>query len=594
MTFIKPDPEILQEEQEDLIMSYLNADYLSTDTPLSPPSSTSSSSETTGSPEKHSVDDFMLDINTDFLGSDQHAWTTNNTNDLFNPCLPQQHHPSDLLNAFPFFLPTMDVANAQFIQPLPVAPATTTHVAATEQPKKRRGRKKRDTTAPAPCVPQPSLLAPKPLAPRPDVQIKQEPMVIDVSSSGSSSPLAGPTNTINETVAISQLEPQQQQQKQMTPPPSAAPAAASQPTSIEAQKQAQIQKRQERLIKNRAAALLSRKRKREHLSLLEEEKQNLLMENETLVHKVGTLESRIQSLEKENMELKEKLEQTQPVNNSNTVIHIGNNKRNLIHNGQKPSKATGVVFMIILFSFALFTLPSRTSDRLTVGGSSVLSKKQFPLIGSTSSDEMDYSVEQFCQQHAEYCDEAMETTTSTSDAPTTSDINSTDLVLIDSVRPRDLQTWINHKLDVSGDSEDNDKKLISWFPNNANEKSPDAKDSNDGHVYLYSKEFSQLASMHSTQSQSKDKSPPTISLVSPYNQTATTQDSYLQIDVQVLRSQVIKGQLMSLQQYGSASTALLDGMKKDLISSNVTRSNKKEDYIVKREKRTKKISRVII
>ncbi|EPB82043.1 hypothetical protein HMPREF1544_11208 [Mucor circinelloides 1006PhL] len=594
MTFIKPDPEILQEEQEDLIMSYLNADYLSTDTPLSPPSSTSSSSETTGSPEKHSVDDFMLDINTDFLGSDQHAWTTNNTNDLFNPCLPQQHHPSDLLNAFPFFLPSMDVANAQFIQPLPITSATT--IVANEQPKKRRGRKKRDTTAPAPCVPQPSLLAPKPLAPRPDVQIKQEPMAIDVSSSSSSSPLAGPTSTVNETVAISQLEPQQQQLQQQqqqqqqqttTPPPS-----TSQPTSIEAQKQAQIQKRQERLIKNRAAALLSRKRKREHLSLLEEEKQNLLMENETLVHKVGTLENRIQSLEKENMELKEKLEQTQSVNSSNTVIHIGNNKRNLINNGQKPSKATGVVFMIILFSFALFTLPSRTSDRLTVGGSSVLSKKQFPLIGSTSSDDMDYSVEQFCQQHAEYCDEAMETTTSTSDA-STSDINSTDLVLIDSVRPRDLQTWINHKLDVSGDSADNDKKLISWFPNNANEKS-DTKDSNDGHVYLYSKEFSQLASMHSSQSQSKDKSPPTISLVSPYNQTAAIQDSYLQIDVQVLRSQVIKGQLMSLQQYGSASTALLDGMKKDLISSNVTRSNKKENLIVKREKRTKKISRVII
>jgi len=307
MTFIKPDPEILQEEQEDLIMSYLNADYLSTDTPLSPPSSTSSSSETTGSPEKHSVDDFMLDINTDFLGSDQHAWTTNNT-------------------------------------------TSATTIVANEQPKKRRGRKKRDTTAPAPCVPQPSLLAPKPLAPRPDVQIKQEPMAIDVSSSSSSSPLAGPTSTVNETVAISQLEPQQQQLQQQqqqqqqqttTPPPS-----TSQPTSIEAQKQAQIQKRQERLIKNRAAALLSRKRKREHLSLLEEEKQNLLMENETRGHKVGTLENRIQSLEKENMELKEKLEQTQSVNSSNTVIHIGNNKRNLINNGQKPSKATGVVFMV--------------------------------------------------------------------------------------------------------------------------------------------------------------------------------------------------------------------------------------------------------
>ncbi|CEP15857.1 hypothetical protein [Parasitella parasitica] len=597
MTFIKTDPDILQEEQEDLIMSYLNADYLSTDTtPLSPPSSTSSSSETTGSPEKHTVDDFMLDIHTDFLAGDQQAWTTNNTNSLFNPCLPQQHHhPSDLLNAFPFFLPALDVANAQFIQPLPVTSSPSSSVAASEQPKKRRGRKKRDATAPASCVPQPSLLAPKPLAPRPDVQIKQEPMAIDLSSAA---PLAGPTIKVNETATISQLEPQQQEQQQQQQEQQQMTTATTTTTatSIEAQKQAQIQKRQERLIKNRAAALLSRKRKREHLSLLEEEKQSLLLENETLTHKVDALESRIQLLEKENKDLKDRLEQNQAVNSSNTVIPIGNSKKSLIPNGQKPSKATGVVFMIILFSFALFTLPSRTSDRLTVGGSSVLSKKQFPLIGSSSSEDMDYSVEQFCQQHAEYCEENREEAVSPTAAAgaRTSDNSSTDLVLIDSVRPRDLQTWINHKLDVSNEGQDNsDNKLISWFPSNANDK-PASKDLNDGHVYLYSKEFSQLASMHSSQSLSTDKSPPTISLVSPYNQTAATQDSYLQIDVQVLRSQVIKGQLMSLQQYGAASTALLDGMKKDLIVSNVTRPNKKEDLLVKREKRSKKISRVII
>ncbi|KAI8639602.1 hypothetical protein BD408DRAFT_484737 [Parasitella parasitica] len=575
MTFIKTEPDVLQEEQEDLIMSYLNADYLSADTPLSPPSSTSSSSETTGSPEKNSVDDFMLDIHTDFLANDQQAWATNNTNGLFNPCLPQQHHSSDLLNAFPFFLPSMDVANTQFIQPLPVTSSPSN--VANELPKKRRGRKKRDTTAPALCVQQASLLAPKPLAPRPDVQIKQEPTAVDISSA---SPLAGPTTKVNETATISQLEPQQQNQ------------TAAAPTSIEAQKQAQIQKRQERLIKNRAAALLSRKRKREHLSLLEDEKQSLLMENETLAHKVDALESRIQSLEQENKDLRERLEHTQSVNNSsNTVIHIGSNKKSLVQNGQKPSKATGVVFMIILFSFALFTLPSRTSDRLTVGGSSVLSKKQLPLIGSSSSDDMDYSIERLCQQHAEYCDESME---AASPAAAPSENSSTDLVLIDSVRPRDLQTWINHKLDVSNKSHDSDNKLVSWLPNNANDR-PGSKDSNDGHVYLYSKEFSQLASMHSTQTLSRDKSPPTISLISPYNQTAAAaQDSYLQIDVQVLRSQVIKGQLMSLQQYGAASTALLDGMKRDLISSNVTRPNKKEDMLVKREKRSKKISRVVI
>lgn len=49
-------------------------------------------------------------------------------------------------------------------------------------------------------------------------------------------------------------------------------------------------KRQERLIKNRAAALLSRKRKREHVNALEEENRRLLEENEALKSRIACLE----------------------------------------------------------------------------------------------------------------------------------------------------------------------------------------------------------------------------------------------------------------------------------------------------------------
>jgi hypothetical protein len=210
---------------------------------------------------------------------------------------------------------------------------------------------------------------------------------------------------------------------------------------------------------------------------------------------------------------------------------------------------------------------------------------------------MEYSVEQYCQQHSEYCDDSM---LITKENINLEQENTTDLVLIDSVRPRDLQTWINHKLDTSSssDSAQNSNKLVSWFDTPMNNNNAEM---NDGHVNLYSKEFSQLASLYKPQGDHGQNSAPTISLFSPYNQTADSQDqcdSYLQIDVQVLRSTVIKGQLMSLQQYGSASTALLDGMKKDLIAhhNNVTRSNRKREHetIVKREKRAKKLSRVII
>jgi hypothetical protein len=331
MTYIKPDPE-MQEEQEDLIMSYLNADYLSTDTPLSPPSSTSSSSETTGSPEKHCVDDFMLDINSaDFLNTVDHPWASTNNNNLFNPCLPQQHQnqhqiATDLLNVFPFFLPTMGTTPpGQFIPPF------NNNQSDPEQPKKKRGRKKREPVVQSTLAVQPSLLAPKPLAPRPEtsIQIKTEPVIMDQQLHQDKPTLAGPTTTTSTTTT-------------------AASKPAEQP-SLEAQKAAQIQKRQERLIKNRAAALLSRKRKREHLSSLEEEKQVLVMENEKLVHKVDTLEHKVDYLEKENSDLKEQLKRYQQ-EESTTMIHIGanssNHKRHSLLQQQKHSKATGVVFMV--------------------------------------------------------------------------------------------------------------------------------------------------------------------------------------------------------------------------------------------------------
>lgn len=603
MTYIKPDPE-MQEEQEDLFMSYLNADYLSAEsTPLSPPSSTSSSSETTGSPEKQIVDDFMLDMSsTDFLANENWAAHQN----LFTPCLPQQQPGVDLLDAFSFLLPP---TAPNFIQPITtvsptVAPTTTTTTTAqspsssssstcslsdSEQPKKKRGRKKREPVTHN-VTPLPSLLAPKPLAPRP--HLDTSPIVIKTEPSIQSEHplLAGPTNTITSTSTTTTTNTS----LSSSSTPSSAPTDnnSKQQEQLD-QKQVQIQKRQERLIKNRAAALLSRKRKREHLSCLEEEKQTLLEENEKLNKKVNDLESRINSLEQENLDLKQRLQI------SNTSVSIGHNKRPLIST-TKSSKASGVVFMIILFSFALFTLPSRTADRLTVGGSSVLenNKKQFPLIGS-SNNNYDYPVEQQQQQQQPYCQ------TEDCDMVLNSNTNnSTDLVLIDAVRPRDLQTWINQKSNQPSTLGDKQQR----------------------HIYLFSKEFSQIAPMNQHQasflSTSTDELP-ILSLISPYNQSqfipsssaaastaATTEEEeeydpteekYLQIDVQVLRSTVIRSQLLPLQQCDSAD-ALLDGMRKDLIinqpsSSGIANNinNVTPPVIVKREKRaaSRKFARVV-
>ncbi|KAI7856213.1 hypothetical protein BDC45DRAFT_504601 [Circinella umbellata] len=101
----------------------------------------------------------------------------------------------------------------------------------------------------------------------------------------------------------------------------------------------------------------TQKRKREHLNALEEEKQQLSVENEQLKTKVAALEAKVDILEKENNDLKRRINGA-PVTSS----------MNVLQNNTNNKKTTGVVFMIILFSFALFSLPARTVNQLTVGG----------------------------------------------------------------------------------------------------------------------------------------------------------------------------------------------------------------------------------
>jgi hypothetical protein len=269
-TIIKPEPE----DTEDLIMSYLNTDYLSTESPFSPCSSSDVSSPPTDAA---------------FFGTTP-----------FPPhldCWPQLQQ--DPLSVFPFLLPLNSAFPPlieQYTQPSPPSSASSaSSLSDSDQPKKKRGRKKRDNSqSQNMAIPTPKPLAPRPLSTLP---IKMEAV-----------------NT----------------ETQQEPNPSA-PIP-----SQEAQKAAQLAKRQERLIKNRAAALLSRKRKREHLFSLEDEKKQLEVEKDDLQLKVEQLEARVQSLEKENFELKQKL-QPSPTTTDKNII-----KPAL----PKNSKASGIVFMV--------------------------------------------------------------------------------------------------------------------------------------------------------------------------------------------------------------------------------------------------------
>ena len=152
---------------------------------------------------------------------------------------------------------------------------------------------------------------------------------------------------------------------------------------------------------------------------------------------------------------------------------------------------------------------------------------------------------------------------------------STDLVLIDPVRPYALRNWIQDRLTTttttSNNAKNHEKGLVQW--------SSDIKaTATRPHIYLYSREFSQVAPIMnetSTTAACEENGSSTfimnednhnnaalLSFISPLPAEKNT--TYLQIDVQVLGSRVIDGPLMSLEQCPFA-TSLLDNMKDDLL-----------------------------
>ncbi|KAJ3048508.1 hypothetical protein HK097_010463, partial [Rhizophlyctis rosea] len=144
-------------------------------------------------------------------------------------------------------------------------------------------------------------------------------------------------------------------------------------------------KRHERMIKNREAADQSRKRKREHLQLLEAHAASLIKENELLKRKVVELEERNKSLVGENERLRRGHGGVggvvpPPAATDGFRVHIDQSAANgmplAMATGMKRKstdtpameppnkKAVGAVFMVFLFSFAMLFFPGTTRPHL--------------------------------------------------------------------------------------------------------------------------------------------------------------------------------------------------------------------------------------
>ncbi|KAG0306691.1 hypothetical protein BGZ98_001892 [Dissophora globulifera] len=404
--------------------------------PPSPPTSVSTFSESSGSPQHSNVDscdegsgsDVPMDSNPldywQYVYSDL-AQPSTGFPLLIDPSL-QQHQPG----AWPV-LPNVDAAllHPSIISTFPAGALTNASSAAVSSGKRsseavsnappspassvKDKKTKRVKKQPAPS--QPAALAPlatlaplkplmplaplAPLAPQPgppspptsvyDIVIKQSPPLSPriIAAPPTSGPAGGaafrrpsivpaPSPNVarfNPVLVKSTLIPDEKPQS-------------------EAAMSAQA-KRQERLIKNRAAALLSRKRKREHINLLESHTDLLKSTNQDLSELVSELEENVKVLTVERDTAREERDTAREERDSarqecerlhrqiNVLTHrpqsdafrmdmdLERNVRSADTERGLNSKATGVVFMIILFSFALFNLPSGKLETLMVGGS---------------------------------------------------------------------------------------------------------------------------------------------------------------------------------------------------------------------------------
>ncbi|KAG0269494.1 hypothetical protein DFQ27_003181, partial [Actinomortierella ambigua] len=211
---------------------------------------------------------------------------------------------------------------------------------------------------PAPLAPAPVALKPLlPLAPAPPSPPMTAQDAAASASGGNHRPLAPISPALQPAGAPSVRRPSIV--PALTPSParsSTVVVKSAMVTEEKPQSEAALTaqaKRQERLIKNRAAALLSRKRKREHISLLESHTDQLKTENQELKEKVSELEDNVKTLTSERDAARREVDRlTRQVtiltgHRLDTKMEIDLERNTRLSDSERVlnSKATGMVFM---------------------------------------------------------------------------------------------------------------------------------------------------------------------------------------------------------------------------------------------------------
>ncbi|KAJ1925695.1 hypothetical protein IWQ60_004403 [Tieghemiomyces parasiticus] len=252
----------------------------------------------------------------------------------------------------------MDVANNLTVAPLPQPLAG--EAASSPSPKKR-GRKKK--TPVDPNAPRP---APIPLRPLPATESRTTPTLAPPTvclASASPSPVIK-TEPVDDAAL----------------PLAFATPAPETPTHVKEETgedpaQAARRKRQERLIKNRAAALLSRQRKRDHVTTLETHAEDLAKENVALKKREAELETRIAQLTRERDTWEAKFHQLEEASRNSAPaatappppalsvtppslpLAVGRSGAETETTAHPRPKPLSTMLMLAFVSFTLFSMP---------------------------------------------------------------------------------------------------------------------------------------------------------------------------------------------------------------------------------------------
>lgn len=130
--------------------------------------------------------------------------------------------------------------------------------------------------------------------------------------------------------------------------------------------------------------------------------------------------------------------------------------------------------------------------------------------------------------------------------------------------------------------------MIQWNRNEEREQTKEISETTSNHLYLYAKEFSQLGLSSSNNNNIKQDSSTigsTLSIICPLNTTSHCEtnsasvDAYLQIDVLVVGSRVLQGELKHQfnneedEDMAFNDQALLNNIKDEMIESILFKSS---------------------